>query len=104
MLQCCRWHFSCTDLLDMLTQTITLEQDPNNDGNTVQSMIVDGLGFYSREDSSTNLQSGFYIDEVSFASERRQFLHQYVSVKRYLWNHIHSCNLNLAFMPILRIT
>ena len=59
----------------MLATTLTLIQDPENDDNTVQSMIVDGLGFYA----SDNSQHGFYVDEVSFSSELRVFEHQHVS-------------------------
>ena len=71
-----RWHFSCADLLEMLSSTLTIEQDPENDDNTIQSTIVDGLGFYSAQDTAPQ---GFHIDEVSFSSEMRQFEPAYVS-------------------------
>jgi hypothetical protein len=60
----------------MLSITLSIEEDPENDENTIQSTIVDGLGFYSMEDSTP---LGFYVDEVSFSSEMRQFYPDYVS-------------------------
>lgn len=60
----------------MLSSTLTIEQDPDNDDNTIQSTIVDGLGFYSAQDTAPR---GFHVDEVSFSSEMRQFEPEYVS-------------------------
>ena len=71
-----RWHFVCTDLQTLFSITLSIEQDPVNDDNTVQSTIVDGLGFYAVEESAP---LGFYIDEISFASESREFHHDLVS-------------------------
>ena len=61
----------------MLSITLAVNEDPDNDENTIQSTIVDGLGFYSTE-GSTPL--GFYVDEVSFSSEIRQFYPDLVSL------------------------
>lgn len=62
----------------MFSITLAIEQDPENDENTIQSTIVDGLGFYSSGEDSAPL--GFYVDEVSFSSEMRLFDANYVSV------------------------
>lgn len=72
-----RWHFACTDLQTMFSITLALKQDPENDDNTIQSTIVDGLGFYSSEGSAP---LGFHVDEVSFSSEMRLFDADYVSM------------------------
>lgn len=72
-----RWHFACTDLEEMLTSTLSIGQDPENDENTVQSTIVEEFGFYSTVGSSLQ---GFHVDEISFSSEFRQLDDQYVSM------------------------
>lgn len=60
----------------MLSINLAINQDPENDENTFQSTIIDGLGFYSSDGASPQ---GFFVDEVSFSSETRQFYHDHVS-------------------------
>lgn len=73
-----RWHFACIDLQTMLSITLAVdEEDPDSDENTIQSTIVDGLGFYATEGSAP---LGFYVDVVSFSSELRQFYPDDVSL------------------------
>lgn len=75
---CARWHFACTDLEEMLSASPIVVQDPDNDENTIQSIIVEGLGFHS---SATDSHSeGFYVDEISFSSENRLFEFEYVMI------------------------
>ena len=60
----------------MLSDFSVFNQDSTEDfEDSVQSVFVDGLGFYSNGNTSEN---GFYVDEVSFASEKREFVNQYV--------------------------
>ncbi len=64
----CRWHFSCTDLETMLAARLPLPQDPDAASGTDQSYIIEGLGL-----DANGLGGGFYVDEISFSSEMRQF-------------------------------
>lgn len=72
-----RWHFACTDLERMLQQSasLTLAQDPEDNEGTVQSIIIEGFGFYSE---ASSISRGFFVDEISFSSELRTFESQYV--------------------------
>ena len=54
----------------MLETHVSLPEDPEAEEGTVQSYIVEGFGVYSEIDG---LRRGFYVDEVSFSSERREF-------------------------------
>lgn len=58
------------------------EQDSSNQDVT-QPSYVNGLGFYSTGSAS---DSGFYVDQVSFSSEKREF---------------HSQNVGYAFFKVL---
>lgn len=58
----------------MLSVSLAFEQEPNRADNTVLD-TVDGLGFYSSQDGPGN---SFYVDEISFSSERREFEPEYV--------------------------
>lgn len=57
------------------------EENPDNDENTIQSTIVDGLGFYATEGRAP---LGFYVDVVSFSSEMRQFYPNHVRTSVYV--------------------
>ncbi len=60
----------------MLSSTVNIPQDPENEEGVIQSITVQGFGFYANADGS---QNGFFIDEVSFSAEKRTFLDEYVS-------------------------
>lgn len=52
------------------------EGDSQTDADSIEHMFVNGLGFYS---TGTASDSGFYVDQVSFSSERRQFVPENVN-------------------------
>lgn len=62
------WQNSCTDLQSLLTQSLQ-QSAPSESEDSIPFYRIIGLGFYSRTTTS-----GFYIDDVSLSSEKRDFV------------------------------
>ena len=72
VLSCYSWQYSCTDLQTLLMQSLQHSLPVTNDENTVPTYQIIGLGFYTTPGGVTTT-SGFYVDEVSVSSEKRNF-------------------------------
>ena len=73
--QNCRWHYGCTDIHQLLSEAILTEE---------VTFEILGFGFFS---STTSDERGFFIDELSFYSEKRIFLEEQVILAESLFVH-----------------
>ncbi len=77
----CSWHYACTDLQQLvetgLTAATTEETNEvaESERSTPQYQIL-GFGFFADQDPQ---RRGFYIDELSFSSDLREFNPEEVS-------------------------
>lgn len=78
---CCSWQYSCTDLQTLLMQSPHHSIPVANDDDTVQPTYqIIGLGFYTTPGGTVATTSGFYVDEVSISSEKRNFAWENVRI------------------------